>query len=254
MSLIKSKVTFTNQHDITLAGLLETPVTPRGYALFAHCFTCGKDLNSASRISRALAEQGIAVLRFDFTGLGNSSGDFANSNFSSNVDDLIAAASFLDRHYQAPDILVGHSLGGTAILAAAQHLPSVKGVVTIGAPAEPSHVIKQFGADVERIRVEGESRVNLAGREFSIKRQFLEDIDNHRLENRLDELSKALLIFHSPVDTVVSIEQAQKLYQAARHPKSFISLDKADHLLSHRPDAQYVANCIASWVERYLPQ
>ena len=209
----------TNSQGITLAGLLETPDAPRGYALFAHCFTCGKDLGSASRISRALAAQGIAVLRFGFTGLGNSSGDFANSNFSSNVDDLIAAANFLGERYQAPDILVGHSLGGTAVLTAAQQLPSVKGVVTIGAPAEPSHVIKQFGADVDRIRVDGESRGNLAGREFSIKRQFLEDIDNHRLENRLGELRKALLIFHSPVDTVVSIEQAQKLYQAARHPK-----------------------------------
>ncbi|PBN00593.1 bifunctional alpha/beta hydrolase/OsmC family protein [Pseudomonas aeruginosa] len=254
MSLVKSKVNFANRQGIILAGLLEAPEVPRGYALFAHCFTCGKDLSSASRISRALAAQGIAVLRFDFTGLGSSSGEFANSNFSSNVCDLVAAANFLEKHYQAPSIMVGHSLGGTAVLAAAQQLRSVKGVVTIGAPAEPSHVVKQFGADLERIRIDGESRVSLAGREFSIKRQFLEDIDNQRLESRLGELRKALLIFHSPADMVVSIEQAQKLYQAARHPKSFISLDKADHLLSSRRDAQYVANCIASWAERYLPE
>jgi putative redox protein len=253
VSITKKLITFTNLDGLALSGVLEIPESPRAYALLAHCFTCGKDLNAAARISRTLAANGIATLRFDFAGLGGSEGEFADSNFSSNVDDLVAAADYLRSHLQAPTILIGHSLGGAAVLAAAPRLVEAKCVVTIGAPAEPAHVAKQFNAEIEAIYAQGERQVQLAGRAFTIKRQFLEDIYSQQLQTQIGSLGKALLIFHSPVDTVVAIDQAQALYQAARHPKSFISLDKADHLLSNRADSQYVAHCITSWVERYLP-
>jgi putative redox protein len=253
MTTLKQKITFPNRDGILLSGLLESPNSPKDYALFAHCFTCGKSLTSASQISNALVEKGIAVLRFDFTGLGSSDGNFANSNFSSNVEDLLSAAEYLSHHYHPPGLLVGHSLGGTAVLVAATKLASVKCVATLGAPAEPSHVLKQFGAGLADIREQSVANVQLAGRAFTIKKQFLDDVEKFQLRDQLRTLNKALLILHSPLDTTVAITQAELLYTAARHPKSFISLDDADHLLTSKDDARYAANCIATWAERYLP-
>ncbi|WP_394210428.1 bifunctional alpha/beta hydrolase/OsmC family protein [Enterovibrio calviensis] len=246
----RSKVTFVSGNNI-LAGMLETPEhTARGYALFAHCFTCGKDVAAASRISRALVNIGFAVLRFDFTGLGGSDGDFANTNFSSNVNDLVAAGDFLREHYQAPLLLIGHSLGGRAVLSAAQRIPEVSAVATIGAPADAEHVVKQFSADVGKIDADGEAEVSLAGRPFTIKKQFLDDI---RTENDdIESLRVPLLVMHSPIDSVVSIREAEKIYLRAKHPKSFVTLDTADHLLTNKDDAQYVAELIAAWSHRYI--
>lgn len=252
MPVQKKKLTFTNQDGIELAGLLELPEQPIAFALFAHCFTCTKDIVSASRIARHLADKGIAVLRFDFTGLGNSDGDFSNSNFSANLDDLHSAANYLREHYQAPDFLIGHSLGGTAVLAAAENIPETKAVVTIGAPAEPSHVLKQFADNIDDIVEQGCKQIDLAGRPFTIKKQFIDDLQSYTLADRISSLKKPLLIFHSPLDTTVSIEQAKIIYNAAKHPKSFVSLDKADHLLTNKQDAEYVASTIQAWVQRYL--
>ena len=248
----KIKLEFDNANGDRLAGLLEVPENASGFALFAHCFTCGKDIAAASRISRALASHGIAVLRFDFTGLGGSDGDFANTNFSSNVEDLLCAAAALAADYRAPEILIGHSLGGAAVLSAANQLESVNAVVTIGAPATAQHVSHLFDSSAEQIRAQGEAQVNLGGRRFSIKRQFLDDIDSYTDTDRIRELGAALLVLHSPLDTIVSIDEAARIYQSARHPKSFISLDKADHLLSKAADAEYVASTIATWASRYL--
>jgi putative redox protein len=226
-----------------LAGSLETPATkPHAYALFAHCFTCGKDSAAASRISRTLAANGIGVLRFDFTGLGGSDGDFANTGFSSNIEDLVAAADHLRATHEAPALLIGHSLGGTAVLAAAERIPEAKAVVTIGSPATPGHVIKQFAADVERIERDGEAEVQLAGRPFRIRRSFLDDLRSAKLEERIRRLRRAILVMHAPFDTIVSIDEAGTIFQSAMHPKSFLSLDKADHLLTAVDDAQYAAN------------
>lgn len=202
----------------------------QAYALFAHCFTCGKDTAAASRISRALTRDGIAVLRFDFTGLGNSDGDFANTNFSSNVQDLVAAAEFLAGDFEAPQLLIGHSLGGAAVLAAAASLNSVKAVVTIGAPHAAEHVVHNFGASLDDIRQKGEADVDLAGRTFKIKKQFVDDLESFQLAD-LGKLRKALLVMHSPLDATVGISEAELIYKAAKHPKSFVSLDDADHLL-----------------------
>ena len=239
--MTKKHITFQNASGQELAGVLDLPDNPCAFALFAHCFTCGQDVKAAARISRALQARGVAVMRFDFTGLGASEGDFADSNFTSNVTDLLAAADFLRREYQAPALLIGHSLGGAAVLAAAQGIPEARAVTTIAAPAEPSHVLRQFRKDLDAIRAHGESAVSLAGRQFTIKRQFLEDVAGQDQASRIARLGKALLVFHSPQDATVAIEQAQKIYEAARHPKSFISLDGADHLLSRAEDAEYVA-------------
>ncbi|MDO4637381.1 MAG: bifunctional alpha/beta hydrolase/OsmC family protein [Lautropia sp.] len=246
------RITFPNAQGVELAGLLDLPDNPIAFALFAHCFTCGKDIKAAAHISRALQARGVAVLRFDFTGLGHSEGDFANSNFSSNITDLLAAADFLRRRHQAPALLIGHSLGGAAILAAAHHIPDARAVITIAAPAEADHILRQFQADLETICQQGEATVSLAGRPFTIRRQFIDDVAKHDQTGRISQLDKALLVFHSPRDTVVSIDQAQKIYEAAHHPKSFISLDTADHLLSQASDAEYVATCIVAWASRYL--
>lgn len=255
MSSRREKLTFINRDGLELAGMLELPAgEPRAWALFAHCFTCGKDNIAASRIARALAAAGIAVLRFDFTGLGGSDGDFANTDFSSNVQDLVSAADFLREHYQTPQLLIGHSLGGTAVLAAAHHIREARGVITLAAPSSPEHVQKQFQCDIEQLRRDGEAEVELAGRTFRLKRSFLEDIETYRLDENIKNLDKALLIFHSPVDIVVSVDEAAHIYQQARHPKSFISLDNADHLLSHRGDAEYVASTLSAWAARYLPE
>ncbi|MFV0574024.1 MAG: alpha/beta fold hydrolase [Vibrio sp.] len=252
MPVQKKKVTFTNDQGIMLAGQLELPEAPIAFALFAHCFTCTKDSVSASRIARTLAEQGIAVLRFDFTGLGNSEGDFANSNFSANLNDLVYAAEFLRKNYSAPDFLIGHSLGGTAMLAVADKIPKAKAIVTIGSPAEPEHVLKQFAGSIDEIVEQGYKEIDLAGRPFTIQKQFIDDLKEYSLVERIGKLRKPLLIFHSPIDTTVSVEQAKLIYNAAKHPKSFVSLDTANHLLTNKQDAEYVAVTIVTWVKRYL--
>jgi putative redox protein len=247
------KASFPNQQGEPLSALLETPEgTTQAYALFAHCFTCSKDIAAASRITRGLASKGIAVLRFDFTGLGNSDGDFANTNFSSNLQDLIQASSYLEENYSAPVLLIGHSLGGAAVLAAAQFIESIKAVVTIGAPATAQHLEHFFTKVKDEIHEQDEVTVDLAGRQFTIKKQFLDDINNYNDIEHIAKLNKALLVFHSPVDDTVSIDEAAKIYTAAKHPKSFISLDRADHLLSRREDSEYVSAVIASWAGRYL--
>jgi putative redox protein len=247
----RSKVIFMS-NDVQLAGLLHTPPGDvRGYAIFAHCFTCGKDSLAASRISRELVALGFAVLRFDFTGLGNSDGDFANANFSSNVDDLVAAADFLRADYSAPVLLIGHSLGGRAVLSAAHRIAEVAAVVTIGAPADAAHITRHFAAQLETISDRGEVAVELAGRPFTIKKQFLDDIA--RPNDDIENLRKPLLILHSPLDTVVSIKQAELIYQRSMHPKSFVSLDTADHMLTDKGDAAYAAKVISAWSNKYLP-
>lgn len=251
----KVKLEFNNADGHTLAGLLETPpkhIAIARYALFAHCFTCGKDIAAASRISRALAVQGIAVLRFDFTGLGNSDGDFSNTNFSSNVQDLLAAAEMLKQQYQAPQLLIGHSLGGAAVLSAAHQIESIKAVATIGAPATAKHVEHLFQSESDTIAKQGEALVGIGGRQFLIKNQMLDDIDKYNSTAQIAKLDAALVVFHSPVDSIVSIDQAAAIYQAAKHPKSFISLDNADHLLSKAADAEYVGKTLAAWASRYL--
>ncbi|MBK1649376.1 alpha/beta fold hydrolase [Rhabdochromatium marinum] len=249
------KLEFPNQHGHRLAGLLETPppgVATRGYGLFAHCFTCGKDMAAASRISRALAARGIGVLRFDFTGLGNSDGDFANTSFSSNVADLVAAAEMLARDFAAPRLLIGHSLGGAAVLVAAHQLPQVEALVTIGSPATATHVRHLFSQVESELSTQGEAEVRIGLRRFRIKQQFLEDLEQHATPQHIGRLRRPLLLFHSPFDEVVEISEAFAIYQAAKHPKSFISLDRADHLLTHAADAVYVAETIVAWASRYL--
>jgi uncharacterized OsmC-like protein/fermentation-respiration switch protein FrsA (DUF1100 family) len=236
-----------------LAAALELPEgKPLAFALFAHCFTCGKDVLAAKRIAVALAAKGIAVLRFDFTGLGSSEGDFANSTFSSNVADLVRAADHLRETRQAPVILIGHSLGGAAVLAAAAQIPEAKAVVTIAAPSDPAHVTHLFADRLDDIRKQGKVEVSLAGRPFQIKREFFDDIAEHNLMAHVAKLHKALLIMHSPTDDTVGIDNATRIFVAAKHPKSFVSLAGADHLLSDRRDGMYVADVIAAWAERYL--
>ena len=244
---------FPNAAGHTLAALLERPAgEPSAYALFAHCFTCGKDNLAAKRIAQALAERGIAVLRFDFTGLGASEGEFANTHFSSNVADLVAAADHLRRTLRAPALLVGHSLGGAAVLAAAARIPEAQGVATIAAPSDPGHVTGLFRDQVADIRAQGEREVVLAGRPFRIRREFLDDVAEQNLLARVADLRKALLLLHAPADDTVGIDNASRIFLAAKHPKSFVSLADADHLLTRRRDAVYAAHVIAAWAERYL--
>ncbi len=244
---------FPNRKGEKLAAHLDLPLgEPTAFALFAHCFTCGKDILAAKRIAERLSVHGIATLRFDFTGLGASEGEFANTHFSSNVEDLVAAADHLRKMYQAPAILIGHSLGGAAVLAAAHRIAEARAVVTIAAPYDPSHITGLFKEHVDTIRERGELEVQLAGRPFRIKREFLDDIAEQRLKECLATLRKALLVFHSPADDLVGIDNASHIFVAAKHPKSFVSLDHADHLLSKKSDAAYVADVIAAWAERYL--
>ena len=251
-----TKVQFSNSEDFQLSAYLELPLNqhPQAYALFAHCFTCSKNSRAARSISQFLTKKGIAVLRFDFTGLGNSEGDFSDTNFSSNIQDLVAASQFLEQKYQAPSILIGHSLGGAAVLATASDLPSVKAVVTIGAPAEPAHVEHLMHSKKEEIETSGRATVQIGAQKFNIQQQFIKDIQQHTLRSKISQLGKSLLILHAPQDRVVPIDNAEKIYQAARHPKSFITLDGADHLLTNKQDGHYVGEVIASWVKRYLPQ
>ena len=244
---------FKNPQGESLSGLLEMPSGAiKSYALFAHCFTCSKDNPAATRIARALADLGIAVLRFDFTGLGNSKGDFSNTNFSSNLQDLLAAANYLEQHYAAPTLLIGHSLGGSAALAVAQDLATVKAVVTIGAPATAAHVKHLFADSYHELMDKQTVQVELGGRSFNIQRQFIDDLEKYNSVAHIKALRKALLIFHSPLDHIVSIEEAARIYTAAKHPKSFVSLDQADHLLSNPEDSQYVAEVLSAWAGRYL--
>ena len=249
-------IKFKNSSGHELAARLEIPVgtKPDAYALFAHCFTCNKNLKAVKNISNGLTRKGIAVLRFDFTGLGESEGDFADTNFSSNVNDLIDAAKYMEENYEAPSILVGHSLGGAAVILAASELDFVKAVVTIGAPYEPEHVKHLLQDGIEEIKESGQATVSIGGRPFKIKKQFLDDIQSVKTKEVLGDFGKALLVLHSPQDLTVSIDNAAKIYHAAKHPKSFITLDGADHLLSNKEDSLYAGHVIGSWVIRYISQ
>lgn len=248
------KVTFMGSQGFDLAARLDRPDGDvKAYALFAHCFTCGKDLNAINRISRALADDGIALFRFDFTGLGLSSGDFANTNFSSNVEDLLAAAKFMQDTMDAPSIMIGHSLGGAATLVAAGRVSGVKAVATIGAPFDSTNVLKQFQGDLDAIEADGEANVMLAGRPFTMKKQFVDDARGQNVAGHISNLKKPLLVMHSPIDDTVDVEHARKIYETARHPKSFVSLDKADHLLMRNPaDGAYVARILSAWASQYI--
>ena len=247
------RVEFPGSQDATLAARLERPDDdPVAHALFAHCFTCSKDLGAVTRISRALADHGYGVLRFDFTGLGHSEGEFENTNFSSNVEDLRHAAAWLEEEYEPPRLLIGHSLGGAAVLAAARSIEGSRAVATIGAPADPTHVEKLLDSSKETIEREGEAEVVLAGRRFRIRRQFLEDLREHGRADHLASLGRALMIFHAPLDEIVDIDNAATIYSRAKHPKSFVSIDGADHLLSRARDAEFVAQVLAAWADRYV--
>lgn len=248
------KVSFTNKDKEQLAGRLELPLDqkPHNFVIFAHCFTCTKNLTAVKNVGRALTNAGFGVLRFDFTGLGESEGDFENTNFSGNVDDLIEAANFLEENYQAPTLIIGHSLGGAAAIFAASKLESIKAVAVINSPSDPSHVMHLLKDSEQEITKNGKARVNLGGVDFTIKKQFLDDLENNTLKDVVSDLRKALLILHSPQDNTVGIKNAEKIYIAAHHPKSFVSLDGVDHLLSKKEDSMYVGEVIAGWASRYV--
>jgi uncharacterized OsmC-like protein/pimeloyl-ACP methyl ester carboxylesterase len=249
------RITFAGSLGHELAARLDLPQGPvRAYALFAHCFTCSKDNLAARRIAARLAALGIGVLRFDFTGLGGSQGEFANTSFSSNVGDLVRAADHLRTHFAAPALLIGHSLGGAAMLAAAHGVPEAAAVVTIGAPSDVAHVLQHLEADLAQVERDGVARATIAGRTFSIRREFIEDAKAQALKDRISSLHKALLVMHAPTDQIVGIEHATAIFVAARHPKSFVSLDSADHLLTRQWDADYAAEVIAAWASRFLPE
>ena len=242
-----------NRGKIWLLGSICRSMRSRlAYAVFAHCFTCTKNLNAVVNINQALAKEGIATLRFDFTGLGESEGDFSQTSFSSNISDLIAAADFLKLEFEAPKLLIGHSLGGAAVLQAAQYIPSALAVATVGAPSSLSHLARHIDSSQDQAAREGEVEISLGGKTFRIKRQFLDDLDHTHMQETVQNLSRALLIFHSPRDNIVGIENAAELFQLARHPKSFVSLDQADHLLSNRQDSLYVGSVLAAWAHKYL--
>ena len=244
---------FPGARGASLAARLDSPAgMPVAYALFAHCFTCSKDIKAAGWISRALVERGIAVLRFDFTGIGESEGDFAATDFSSNLDDLVAAADFLRREREAPRLLVGHSLGGCAVLAAAERIPEARAVATIGAPSDTVHLKSTLIRLAPDLEARGEAELHLGGRPFRVRKELLDDLEEEHLKGVLERLHKALLIFHSPVDGIVDIDHARRLFEMAKHPKSFISLDRADHLLTGEQDARYVGEMLAVWAGRYL--
>lgn len=247
------RITFPGSQGATLAARLDLPAgPPHAFALFAHCFTCSKDIKAASRIAAVLTDLGYGVLRFDFTGLGASEGEFANTNFSSNVDDLVAAAAWLREHHTGPQLLVGHSLGGAAVVVAAARIPEVSAIATVGAPADAGHVAHLFRDSIDEIDAAGEASVALQGREFTIRRQFLDDLRHDRVREAAATFNGALLVMHSPVDNTVGIDNAAEIYGAARHPKSFVSLDGADHLLTDPGDAEYAASMIGAWARRYL--
>lgn len=247
------KFTFRGSQGHDLAARLDEPDGPiRAYALFAHCFTCGKDIFGASRIARALTENGIACMRFDFTGLGASEGEFENTNFTSNVQDLVAIADHMAEELEAPQIIIGHSLGGAAVLVAAGQIESVQAVATIGAPSDAAHVAHHFESQRDEILAKGEAEVQLAGRPFKIQKQFIDDIEGQNMQKLIGGLKKPLIVMHAPLDNTVGIENAEAIFKAAKHPKSFVSLDKADHLLSRKEDAEYAAHVVSAWAMRYI--
>lgn len=255
MSFKTEKMSFEGSMGFTIDAKLERPIgETKGYAIFAHCFTCSKDVHAATRISRALTKNGIAVLRFDFTGLGNSDGDFSNTNFSTNVTDLICAYRYLAGHFKAPEILIGHSLGGAAALSAVSSMQAIKLVATIAAPSDVSHIENLLAGKLEQIESEGEAQITLAGRTFTIRNQFLKDIRSISVEDRIHSINASLMIFHSPQDKVVSIDHAFEIYQKAKYPKSMICLNGAGHLLDQARDSEYVASVISSWCQRYLAE
>ena len=252
--MTSQRIKFPNSEGELLGARLDFPDSgePVAFALFAHCFTCTKNLRAINHISRSLTDEGIAVLRFDFTGLGESEGDFADSNFSSNVLDLVYAANYMAATYQAPQLLIGHSLGGAAVLHAAATIPSVRAVVTIGAPSDPGHVEHLLLESIDEIEEKGQACVLLAGREFTIKKQFLDDLDKNRMSEAIENIKAALLVMHAPLDNTVGIDNAGEIFGQARHPKSFVTLDKADHLLTNPEDASYVGQVIAAWATKYV--
>lgn len=249
-----TRCSFPNVRGQQLSARLEHPEgPPTAAAIFAHCFTCSKDLHAARRISRALADRGIAVLSFDFTGLGSSDGDFAATTFSSDVEDLVAAARHLEQTVRPATLLIGHSLGGAAVLTAADRLDDVRAVATIGAPASVAHVAGLFTEALPTIAAQGEATVTLGGRDFTIGKDLVDDLAGQRLTDTVGRLDAALLFLHAPLDDTVGIDNARVLFDAARHPKSFVALAGSDHLLSDRADADYAAEVIAAWAVRYLP-
>ncbi|MGB1235526.1 MAG: alpha/beta fold hydrolase [Planktomarina sp.] len=248
-----TRIEFTGHDGSTLAARLDMPDGPHlATALFAHCFTCSKDIPAARRIAARLAASGIATMRFDFTGLGNSKGEFANTTFTSNVHDLVLAAQHLAHQGMAPALLIGHSLGGAAVLKAASEVPSVQAVVTLGAPFEPEHVTHNFGGALGEISDNGEATVELAGRPFIIRQSFVDDVNAAQLTPAIAKLKKALLVMHAPGDVTVGVENATQIFVAAKHPKSFVTLDDADHLITRAADAEYAAEVIAAWATRYI--
>jgi len=247
------KINIKNTAGQNISAVQESPlITPIAYAIFAHCFTCSKDLTAVRNITRSLNTEGIGVLRFDFTGLGESEGEFSDTNFSSNVDDLITVFDYMKENNTTPQIIIGHSLGGTAVLMAASKIPELKAVATISAPADPSDVLKLFGNNVEEIKQKGYTKVNIGGRPFRIKKQFVEDIENTDLPTVIANLKKSILVLHSPQDNIVDIKNATNIYVRAKHPKSFVSLDGADHLLSNTKDSKYAGKVIAAWASKYI--
>lgn len=252
MKTISIEIPTTN--GVFLSARFDIPDNEyKATALFAHCFTCGKDILAASRISRQLIAQNFAVLRFDFAGIGSSGGEFENTNFSTNVQDVIDVVNWLRSNHRAPELMIGHSLGGTAVLAASSYIPEAKSYVTIGSPSSPRLLFDLIGNDnLEKINTEGYADVNLEGRIFRIKKQFLDDIADQIVLTQVKSLHKPLLIMHAPIDRTVPIEHATMIFHAASHPKSFVSLDQADHLVSNKNDAEFIADVIGGWVKRYI--
>ena len=248
------KVIFLNNEGQKLSGRLELPVNqqPHNFAIFAHCFTCNKNLLAVKNISRALTSNGFGVLRFDFTGLGESDGDFSDTNFSGNVEDLVSAATYLEENYKSPTLIIGHSLGGAAAIFAASQIDSITAVATVASPSNPKHVQHLLQSNLEEIQSSGKAIVNLGGRNFTINKQFIDDLEANGLSLSTKNLRKPLLVMHSPQDTIVNIKNAEEIYVAAHHPKSFVSLDGADHLLSNKEDSIYVGNVISNWAKRYV--
>lgn len=252
--MAREKHTFRNSEGNTLAGLLELPDEgeARHYGIFAHCFTCSKNYKGIRNISRAMAANGIAMFSFDFAGLGESEGEFSETNFTSNVKDLLAAAGYLKKHFQAPGILLGHSMGGAAVLHAAAKLETIKAIGVIGSPASTRHLRTKMPQVFDKIEREGESEVKIGGIRFKLKRQFVRDLESHNMEQLVSNLDIPLIIVHSAADATVEIEHAEKLYDLARYPKALVTLDLADHLLSNQRDSQFVGEVISSWSSRYL--
>lgn len=248
------RVSFKGAHGLSLDARLQTPadVEPSAYALLAHCFSCSKDLTALVRLSKHLAAKGIAVLRFDFTGLGNSEGDFANTNFSSNVEDLVAAADFLRAEFAAPTLLIGHSFGGTAVLKAAPQIPEVRGVCTIAAPFDPAHILDSIRVDIDAVEAQGVATVNIGGRPFQIQRQFLDDVRDAQLAEDIAAFDGGLLVMHSPQDRVIDIRNAEQIFEAASYPKSFVTLDGASHLLRGAEHGQFAGEMLATWADLYI--